>query len=98
MRGRPVSYAAMMVQKQILYVCMGSACHQLGGYRLIPALQALITRHRLEGLVELKGAFCLDRCGHGRTVKFEEHYLTDLTLESLDERFAAEILPRVRRS
>ncbi len=76
---------------------MGSACHQLGGYRLRPMLEELIQRYHLQDRVELKGAFCLDQCEHGRSLKFEERVLTGLTAENLPEKFFTEILPRIRK-
>jgi NADH:ubiquinone oxidoreductase subunit E len=87
-----------MNSKQPLYLCMGSACHQRGGYKLLPALGRLIEQHGLGGCVELKGAFCLDVCQQGRAAKFEGRVLTGLTEENLAERFTAEILPLVRHA
>jgi NADH:ubiquinone oxidoreductase subunit E len=84
--------------KQPLYLCMGSACHQRGGYKLLPALERLLELHGLRERVELKGAFCLEACQQGRNAKFAGHLLTALTEENLAERFAAEILPRLRHA
>jgi NADH:ubiquinone oxidoreductase subunit E len=86
-----------MKPKQTLFLCMGSACHQLGGFRLIPALEALIRKNNLEEEVELKGAFCLDMCEHGRSLKFADQILTGLTADNIEEKFAGEILPRIRK-
>jgi NADH:ubiquinone oxidoreductase subunit E len=80
--------------KQTLYLCMGSACHQLGGFRLIPIMQSLIARHNLEDCLEVKGAFCLEMCEHGRSLKFDGSVITGLTADNITERFEAEILPR----
>lgn len=85
-----------MSSKQTLFLCMGSACHQLGGFRLIPLIEALIKKHHLEDRLELKGAFCLEHCEHGRSLKFGEVVLTHLAAENIEERFATEILPRVK--
>lgn len=87
-----------MKSKQPLYLCMGSACHQRGGYKLLPVLQRLIEQHGLTDCVELKGAFCLEACQQGRAVKFAGRVLTDLTEDNLPQRFAAEILPLVRHA
>jgi NADH:ubiquinone oxidoreductase subunit E len=84
-----------MDKKHTLYLCMGSACHQLGGYRLIPVLESLIKRHHLENCLELKGAFCLDACEHGRSLKFGDRVFTGLTADNIEEKFAREILPRL---
>lgn len=86
------------MRKQTLYLCMGSACHQSGGFKLIPVLRALIRKHGLEDVVELKGAFCLDKCMQGRTLRFEDRILTGLTDENTEYRFVSEILPLVGKS
>lgn len=98
---RPASFGsvrAAMNPKQPLYLCMGSACHQRGGYKLLPVLNRLLEQHGLAGRVELKGAFCLEACQQGRAVKFAGRVLTDLTEQNLPERFAAEILPLIRHA
>jgi NADH:ubiquinone oxidoreductase subunit E len=86
-----------MQGKQTLHLCMGSACHQLGGYRLRPMLEDLIRRYELQERIELKGAFCLERCEHGRSLKFEDRVLTGLTADNVADRFFAEVLPHVRK-
>jgi NADH:ubiquinone oxidoreductase subunit E len=55
--------------KENLFLCMGSACHQLGVYEVLPQLQALMREHNLEGAIELKGSFCLETCSHGIVMK-----------------------------
>ena len=84
--------------KQPLYLCMGSACHQRGGFRLLPQLEALIAQHGLQECVELKGAFCLDHCLQGRSLRFEDRILIDVSPENLEARFVTEILPHVRHA
>ena len=81
--------------KQPLYLCMGSACHQRGGYKLLPALERLLESHGLKDQVELKGAFCLEVCQEGRAARFAGHVVKGLTEENLAARFAQEILPRI---
>ena len=61
-----------MDDKTTLHLCMGSACHQLGVYRVLPALQKLMIANGLDSEVELKGAFCLENCMHGIVVKIGE--------------------------
>jgi len=43
--------------KENLFLCMGSACHQMGVYDVLPKLQTLIKEHGLEDDVELKARF-----------------------------------------
>jgi NADH:ubiquinone oxidoreductase subunit E len=41
----------------------------------------------------LRGAFCLEKCELGRSVKFGDRVFTGLTPENLEERLTREILP-----
>lgn len=82
-----------MDDKITLYLCMGSACHQLGVYRVLPVLQRLMAEHGIDTEVELKGAFCLDNCMHGIVVKIGEDTVTDITPENVEIKFTREILP-----
>lgn len=83
-----------MTEKRTLFLCMGSACHQSGGPSLIPKIETLIRAHGLEDRLELRGAFCLDRCGAGGTLEFEGRVVTGIVGADLAEIFRAEILPR----
>ena len=53
-------------------VCVGSACHLKGSYDLINSLQELINDSNCDDQVEVKAAFCLGRCSHAISVKFED--------------------------
>ena len=81
-----------------LYVCLGSACHQLQGYRLLPLLEELIRKHGLAGRLQLKGAFCLETCQQGRSLKFRDRIFTGLTEATIGHVFEQEILPHLKRS
>lgn len=43
-------------------ICVGSACHLKGSYKVIEALQRLISENNVSNVVEIKGAFCIERC------------------------------------
>ncbi len=83
-----------MNEAPTLYLCLGSACHQRRGYRLLPLLEELIRRHDLSARLRLKGAFCLENCQRGCSLKFDGRIFSDLNEENLGEIFAREILPR----
>ena len=85
-----------MDEAQTLYVCMGSACHQRRGYSLLPVLEGLIGRHGLQGLLQLKGAFCLENCQHGCSLKFDRRVFAGLNENNIGEIFEREILPLCR--
>lgn len=79
--------------KENLFLCMGSACHQLGVYDVLPKLQSLIQQYNLQDTVELKGSFCLERCSHGIVMKFQEAYFCNISPQNVEEKFTQEILP-----
>ncbi|WP_125152531.1 (2Fe-2S) ferredoxin domain-containing protein [Clostridium rectalis] len=43
-------------------VCVGSACHLKGSYKIIEKFEKLIKDYNVEDKVELKGSFCLGHC------------------------------------
>ncbi|MCT7957128.1 (2Fe-2S) ferredoxin domain-containing protein [Laspinema palackyanum] len=81
--------------KENLYLCMGSACHQLGVYEVLPQLQELIVRYELQDKIELKGSFCLETCSVGIVMKFKEKVFTQINPENIESKFSDEILPSI---
>ena len=84
------------MQKRALYLCMGSACHQVGASRLLPMVQALLERHNLEQRVELKGAFCLGDCGQGIVMRYGNTAFMGIRPHNVEKKFVREILPVIR--
>ncbi|HEY3283790.1 MAG TPA: (2Fe-2S) ferredoxin domain-containing protein [Armatimonadota bacterium] len=82
-----------MPEKLDLYLCMGSACHQMGVYEVLPKVQALLAERELEVTVELKGAFCLGPCTDGIVMKFGDRLFTHITPANVERKFTEEILP-----
>jgi NADH:ubiquinone oxidoreductase subunit E len=46
-------------------VCVGSSCHLKGAREMITRFNDFLTKEGLEDKVELKGSFCMERCGEG---------------------------------
>jgi NADH:ubiquinone oxidoreductase subunit E len=46
-------------------VCVGSSCHIKGARDMITRFNDFLTNEGLENKVELKGSFCMERCGEG---------------------------------
>ncbi|MGP1385051.1 MAG: (2Fe-2S) ferredoxin domain-containing protein [Thainema sp.] len=82
--------------KENLFLCMGSACHQLGVYDVLPKLQALIQKHGLEQEIELKGSFCLETCSQGIVMKFHDTCFSNISPQNVESKFEAEILPKIQ--
>lgn len=75
---------------------MGSACHQLGVYGVLPLLQELIHSHDLDDKIVLKGAFCLGNCSEGVVMKLGDTLFTHLNASNISDRFRNEILPAIQ--
>ena len=78
---------------ETLFLCMGSACHQLGVYEVLPQLQSLMQQHQLEETIVLKGSFCLETCSHGIVMKFRDHCFVDISPQNVTTTFEQDILP-----
>lgn len=84
--------------KENLFLCMGSACHQLGVYDVLPRLQALIAAYELTEAIELKGSFCLETCSKGIVMKFHDTRFTNISPHNIDTIFKDEILPQIQHA
>jgi len=82
-----------MDQKEPLYLCMGSACHQRGVYHLLTKIQALLAEHHLENRIELKGSFCLGPCTDGIVLEYGNRLFVNIVVDNVEQKFKEEILP-----
>jgi len=57
-------------------VCVGSSCHLKGARNVIVRFNELLRQHALEEKVELKGSFCMERCGEGVNWQIDEEPIT----------------------
>ncbi|GAB4239536.1 MAG: NAD(P)H-dependent oxidoreductase subunit E [Stanieria sp.] len=83
------------MNQENLFLCMGSACHQLGVYEVLPKLQALIRQYELEDKIELKGSFCLETCSYGIVMKFRDLRFVNISPQNVEDKFIREILPAI---
>jgi len=84
------------MEKENLYLCMGSACHQMGVYEVLPKLQELMKEYKLENHVELKGSFCLETCSSGIVMKYKGQHFINISPQNIEEKFIGEILPMIQ--
>jgi NADH:ubiquinone oxidoreductase subunit E len=82
--------------KENLFLCMGSACHQMGVYDVLPKLQSLIKVHDLEDAVELKGSFCLETCSQGIVMKFQDQRFSKISPQNVEDIFSKQIVPVIQ--
>jgi len=62
-------------------VCVGSSCHIKGARDVIMRFNNLLKENNLEDKVELKGTFCMERCGEGINWMIEDELFTSFTVE-----------------
>jgi NADH:ubiquinone oxidoreductase subunit E len=79
-----------------IFVCLGSSCYLKGAYDVINAFEEVIHKTALEGEIELKGAFCLNHCTHGVTIKINEEVVSGIASKDVPSLFEERILPMIR--
>lgn len=73
----------------VVTVCLGTACHQRHGQKLLTALMTAVTTRQLDDRVEVRATFCHERCGDGPNVTVGERLVTRATEASVLEAIAA---------
>ncbi|GCD10163.1 (2Fe-2S) ferredoxin domain-containing protein [Clostridium sp. FP2] len=73
-------------------ICVGSACHLKGSYKVIEGLQKLIKENKIEDKVEIKGAFCIGRCTEGVSVTVNDDEFFSLNENNVDAFFHETIM------
>ena len=77
-------------------VCVGSSCHIKGAREVIMHFDELLKENNLEGKVELKGSFCMERCGEGVNWQIDDEPLTSLDVEDAVKTFKNRVIERVK--
>jgi len=77
-------------------VCVGSSCSVRGSDELAEALERILEREGLLDKVELVGAFCMEQCSTGVSLKVGETQYSQIRPEDAEQFFNEEILPHVR--
>jgi len=73
-------------------VCVGSSCHIKGARDVIARFQALLREHGLEGRVELKGSFCMERCGEGVNWQVNDDPVTSANVAEAEATFLERVV------
>jgi NADH:ubiquinone oxidoreductase subunit E len=71
----------------VVTVCVGSSCHIKGARQVIERFSELTKTHGLENQVELKGSFCMERCGEGLNWQIGGEPITSGSVEEAVETF-----------
>jgi NADH:ubiquinone oxidoreductase subunit E len=67
-----------MGRKVTVTVCVGSSCHIKGARNVIMRFNEILKEQNVEDKVELKGSFCMERCGEGINWQINEEPLTSI--------------------
>jgi len=71
----------------VVTVCVGSSCHIKGARQVIERFSELTKAHGLQDKLELKGSFCMERCGEGLNWQIGEEPITSASVEEAVETF-----------
>lgn len=77
-------------------ICVGSSCSARGSDELAAALEQLIEKEHLAGQVELVGAFCMEQCSHGVSIRVGDKQYREIHPQDAEQFFYQEVLPRLR--
>ena len=73
-------------------VCVGSSCHIKGARDVIMRFNEMIKEHDLEDKVELKGSFCMERCGEGFNWQIDDAMFTSSNVEDAVRTFKERVI------
>ena len=73
-------------------VCVGSSCHIKGARDMIACFSDFLAEEGLEDKVELKGSFCMERCGEGINWQINDEILSSSSVEEGAKTFRNRVL------
>ncbi|RPH87798.1 MAG: (2Fe-2S) ferredoxin domain-containing protein [Deltaproteobacteria bacterium] len=80
----------------LITICVGSSCSLRGSDELASDLFRLIEKEKLEGLVDIVGAFRMDACSKGVSVRVGDQEFSGIRPEEAETFFYKEVIPRVK--
>jgi len=73
-------------------ICVGSSCHIKGARDMIVRFNDFLIKEGLEDKVELKGSFCMERCGEGINWKIDDEIFSSSSVDEGAEMFQKKVL------
>ena len=73
-------------------VCVGSSCHIKGAREVIGRFNELLKEYQLVDKIELKGSFCMERCGKGINWQINDKPVTSTTPDEAVDFFIQQII------
>lgn len=74
-------------------ICVGSSCYVRGSDRVAEVLDQLIRQHDLDASMELVGAFCMEGCSMGVSLRIGDTVYTEITPDTVEDLFHTVIKP-----
>jgi len=78
-------------------VCVGSSCHIKGAREMINRFNDFLTKEGLADSVELKGSFCMERCGEGINWMIGDEILSSPSAAEGAEMFRKKVLEALKK-
>jgi NADH:ubiquinone oxidoreductase subunit E len=78
-------------------VCVGSSCHIKGAREMIARFNDFLTKKGLKDKVELKGSFCMERCGEGINWKIDDEIVSSSSVEEGAKTFQKMLLGALKK-
>ncbi len=79
-----------------IQICIGSACHLKGSYKVIHRIQDEINARGLSERVAIKPTFCLGECARAVSVRFEgEDEVHSVSPDSAEAFFEQQVMNRL---
>jgi NADH:ubiquinone oxidoreductase subunit E len=79
-------------------ICVGSSCYVRGSDKVADIFETLIEKEGLQDKVELMGAFCMENCSMGVSVRVDNQIYSGLSVEDAETFFYDEIVSRVNKA
>ena len=78
-----------------IVVCVGSSCYVRGSEGLAQTFEGLIKQRGLDARVEVTGAFCMDQCSMGVSIRVEDEVYRCVNPQSALAFFEDAVMSRI---
>jgi len=81
----------------VVTVCVGSSCHVKGARDVLSRFEDFLAAEGLKEKVELRGSFCMDRCGEGINWEIDGEIINSADVEEAVETLRSRVLGESER-
>ena len=82
----------------VVTVCVGSSCHVKGAREVLSRFEDFLAAEGLKEKVELRGSFCMDRCGEGINWEIDGEIVNSADVEQAVETLRSRVLGESERT